>query len=259
MSDRTFKLSSPHMRGDDVKAWQRDLNRQMRTWSVDYQIPVDGDYDQATRALTASVCHGLGLSSASEAMEHGVTPELRIKLRNKRLTEDEQARYDDRAPWRTAFRRRHESTDVSAPITVILNDSWGYHPGVHDGVDLICNPNAALLAICDATVVRADSSGWWGLGAKASAGHPVSDGDGIIVLRSTTNSGPFKDGLNLCYGHAEHPTVRVGETVKAGQVIGRAGFANAWHAHFMVNGRSDTKGVGDRDPRPYLDYARRNA
>lgn len=146
---------------------------------------------------------------------------------------------------------------VASPLAVILEDSWGYKPPVHDGLDLICNPSAVLFAICDAKVVRADASGWWGKGAHASSGHPVSDGDGIIVLRSRVNSGPFRKGQNFCYGHAEHATVRAGQVVKAGQVIGRAGFANAWHVHFMVNGRKDALGLGDRDPRPFVDYARR--
>lgn len=48
-----------------------------------------------------------------------------------------------------------------------------------------------------------------------------------------------------------------GQKVKAGQKIGRAGFANAWHCHFAVNSRRDDRGVGDRDPDPFLDYARR--
>jgi murein DD-endopeptidase MepM/ murein hydrolase activator NlpD len=50
--------------------------------------------------------------------------------------------------------------------------------------------------------------------------------------------------------------VREGQHVKAGDVIGKAGLANAWHTHFMVNGRTDAKGLGDRDPRPFVDYAR---
>jgi hypothetical protein len=53
--------------------------------------------------------------------------------------------------------------------------------------------------------------------------------------------------------------VRAGETVEAGQRIGHAGFANAWHVHFMINARSDTRGVGDRDPRPFYEYAMKHA
>jgi murein DD-endopeptidase MepM/ murein hydrolase activator NlpD len=103
--------------------------------------------------------------------------------------------------------------------------------------------------------VRADAGGWWGLGAPSDPAVRAK-GDGIIVLRSETAAGPFRAGLHFCYGHAEHATVREGQRVNAGDVIGKAGLANAWHTHFMVNGRSDAKGVGDRDPRPFVDYAR---
>jgi murein DD-endopeptidase MepM/ murein hydrolase activator NlpD len=143
---------------------------------------------------------------------------------------------------------------VVMPMKRITADSWGYHPGAHDGIDLICPPNEPLIAMCRATVVRV-SDEWWGLGNPGGA--TGDKGDGIIILRSLVDAGPFRKGLNLCYGHAEHPSVKVGQVVEAGQVIGKAGFANAWHVHFMVNGRSDTKGVGDRDPRPYLDYAKK--
>jgi murein DD-endopeptidase MepM/ murein hydrolase activator NlpD len=62
-------------------------------------------------------------------------------------------------------------------------------------------------------------------------------------------------GLNMCYGHAEGAVVKARDKVKAGDLLGHAGFANAWHVHFMVNGRTDQKGVGDRDPAPYVDFA----
>jgi murein DD-endopeptidase MepM/ murein hydrolase activator NlpD len=143
---------------------------------------------------------------------------------------------------------------VVAPVKHIIADSWGWHPGVHDGIDLICPASEPLIAICHATVVRADAGGWWGLGAPAD---PVlrARGDGIIVLRSLVDAGPIRKGMNLCYGHAEHATVKAGQVVEAGDRIGTAGFANAWHVHFMVNMRSDAKGLGDRDPKPVVDFA----
>lgn len=259
MSNRTFRVESPEMHGDDVKDWQATLNGQMRTWNVDYRLDLDGDYGTLTNDLTASVCHGLGLASASKAMEDGVTPALRIKIRNKDLTTKERKRYEERASWREAFRQRHAHKDIAAPLTKILSSEWGWHPAVHDGVDLICKAAAPLLAICRARVVRADAGGWWGNNPQPSNGHPVSDGDGIMVLRSLTKIGPFKKGLNFCYGHAEGARANVGDVVEAGDVIGHAGFARAWHVHFMVNARKDVRGVGDRDPMPYVKYAIANA
>jgi murein DD-endopeptidase MepM/ murein hydrolase activator NlpD len=145
------------------------------------------------------------------------------------------------------------SKAVALPVSPILSDSWGWHPGVHDGIDLICNPSATLTAICEAQVIRADPGGWWGLGAPSNP-EVRAKGDGIIILRALVDTGPIKKGMNFCYGHAESPQVTVGQTVSAGDVIGKAGFANAWHVHFMVNARSDDRGVGDRDPLPFVQY-----
>jgi murein DD-endopeptidase MepM/ murein hydrolase activator NlpD len=252
---RTFKVDSPHQRGPDVESWQEWLRMTFRRWDIAYPIQVDGVYDVATRAATASMCEALGLVSPY-GMENGVTPELRTKLRHRRLTAAERARYlGSRVAYRRKLRRRFESGDkVHTPLARILDDRWGYHPPRHDGLDLICPAKATLFAICDGEVIRADPDGWWGKGAPDP--QMAAKGDGIIVIRCSTDVGPFRRGLNFGYGHAEAPTVRVGEKVKAGERIGRAGFANAWHIHMVVNGRSDAKGVGDRDPRPFVDYAR---
>jgi murein DD-endopeptidase MepM/ murein hydrolase activator NlpD len=256
MSERTFKVDSPHMHDDDVQAWQEWLRMTFRRWHISYPIDADGTYDVATRAATASMCEALGLV-APYGMEDGVTPELRTKLRHRRLSAAERARYlGPRRKYRRALRKRFEAGGhVHTPVSRVITDSWGYHPGVHDGLDLICPANATLFALCDGVIVRADASGWWGKGAPTDPALKAK-GDGIIVLRCTTNVGPFRDGLHMCYGHAEHAAVRVGEHVKAGDRIGKAGFANAWHVHFMVNARQDAKGIGDRDPRPFTDYAR---
>lgn len=255
---RTFVVTTPAMKGADIEAWERTLNAQMKTWKVDYAVPEDGVYSAADRDLTATVCHGLGLASATGAMRNGLTPALRVKLRNKDQTPAEKQRFKERASWRTALRKRHESKHIHSPLNKILGDSWGWHPGIHDGEDLICDPNAVCLAICDAEVIDVRSSGWWGKGAQSSGGHSVSEGDGIVQLRCLTDVGPFKVGMHFGYGHCEHAKVHVGQIVKAGDPIALAGFANAWHIHFMVNGGGTTRGVGDRDPRPFVDYAVKN-
>lgn len=256
MTERTFKLTDPHQRGDDIAAWQTTLNRQLHVWEVAYSIDADGDYGAATRDLTATVLFGLGIDKAM--MTEGVTPELRVKVRNKRLSRGELARFAVRAAWRMRLRKRYaHAQNLATPIAKILGDSWGWHPGVHDGVDLICGPSVTLYALVSGECVRADPGGWWGLGAPADQALKAR-GDGIIVIRGNVTAGPFRPGLNFCYGHAEHPQVRAGEHVKAGQPIGRAGFANAWHVHMMVNARHDDRGVGDRDPLPYVNYARKH-
>jgi murein DD-endopeptidase MepM/ murein hydrolase activator NlpD len=144
---------------------------------------------------------------------------------------------------------------VASPTPKVLADSWGYHPGVHDGMDIITPAHAPIYAICEGTIVRVSSSGWWG---KAPSGD-VSKGDGIIILRATKAVGPIKRGMNIGYGHAENAVVREGEFVRAGERIGDAGLAVAWHVHFMVNMGKGERGVGDRDPRPVYNYCRKFA
>lgn len=256
---RTFKLDVPHMKGSDVEDWQQWLLMTFRRWDIDYPLTDDGDYGQATRSATASACMALGLASAESAMKDGVTPALRTKLRNRRLTPAERVRMGTvRVKYRAALRQRYQGGGVAMPVNKVIEDSWGWHPGVHDGLDLICMPNAELHAMCAGTIVRADPSGWWGLGRPADP-ELAGKGDGIIILSAAHDVGPIKRGMHLCYGHAEHATVRVGQHVKAGQRIGQAGLANAWHVHFMVNDDPGARGVGDRDPRPIYEYARRHA
>lgn len=244
---RTFKVKGS-MHGKDVRGWQNTLRRQFRTWRVDYPLAVDGYYGPITRSATSDVLKGLGI--AQETMLHGVTPELRIKVRSKRLTPSERARYAARAGWRRRLRKRFAHKAVAPPINKILTSSHGFKPG-HDGVDLICGENVPIMAICDAEVIDVRGGGWWG---KSPTGN-VSKGDGIIQLKCLSDVGPFKRGMHFGYGHAEHPVVRKGQRIKAGDVIGKAGFANAWHIHFMANGGGTMRGIGDRDPMPYVRYA----
>lgn len=244
---RTFKAKGS-MHGNDVRGWQKTLRRQFRTWGVDYPLAVDGHYGAITRSATSDVLKGLGI--AQQMMSQGVTPELRIKVRNKQLTARERALYNARAGWRRQLRKKFAHKGVAPPLNKILRSDWGWAPG-HDGVDLICPPNVPIMALCDAEVIDVRAGGWWG---KSPTGN-VSKGDGIIQLKCLTDRGPFKRGMHFAYGHAEHAVVRKGQRVKAGEVIGKAGFANAWHIHFMVNGGGTMKGVGDRDPMPFVRYA----
>lgn len=150
---------------------------------------------------------------------------------------------------------RHDRRPVASPLAKILEDSWGYHPGVHDGIDLICEPDATLYAICDAVVIDVRSGQWWGKGAPADSALREK-GNGIIQLECLVDAGPFSQGQHIGYGHAEHARVKVGQRVQAGDAIGKAGFANAWHIHLMVNDGDTSKGVGRRDPGPFVTYAR---
>ncbi len=164
-------------------------------------------------------------------------------------------RRDQVAEARRVLARHRDDSHVASPVARILQHSNDWAGSAHDGVDLICPPAAVLFAICDAVVIDVRSGGWWGKGAVASGGHAVSEGDGIIQIKSLVEVGPFKRGLHFGYGHAEGAMVKVGQKVKAGQAIGRAGFARAWHPHFMCNGGGTLKGIGTMDPWPFIAYA----
>jgi murein DD-endopeptidase MepM/ murein hydrolase activator NlpD len=256
MSERTFKVQARRMHGDDVREWQRVLLSHMRAWGwEDVPLVADGDYGPVTRSFSSLVLKGHGI--AQEKMQHGVTPGLRVKVRNRRLSVAELRRKAWRTPWRVSMRTHFKQHRVAYPVANLIADSWGWRAG-HDGIDLICPEGEPLRAICDG-VIRRVSDDWWGLG---NPGGALGDrGDGIVILECTGLAGPFRPGLKFGYGHAEHPTVKVGDRVKAGRVIALAGFANAGHTHFMVNDDPPVqgfyRGVGDRDPRPFLDFARK--
>lgn len=250
---RTFKLTAPHMKGTDVGNWQRDVKAEFLRMGIACPIVVDEDYGISTRGYTASLCTALGMI-ASEVMKNGVTPELRIRIRNRRLTPDEQRRMNERAEYREALRRRYQSatiTNVNRPVKKILEDGWGFHPGVHDAIDVQTLPNAPLFAMVKGRVFDVRASGWWG---KAPSGD-VGKGDGIVQIEILESVGPFVKGYHIGYGHCEHARVKVGDIVEAGDTIALAGLAVVWHTHLMYNNGTTDKGIGNLDPRKILDYS----
>ena len=251
---RTFVVGATRlMSGPDVRRWQETLKRHFDLWKVDYPLAIDDDYGAITRDATLTVLFGLGIDKA--LVKNGVTPELRAKVRNDELTVVERARKAARAKWRSQLRERFaRSARLGPPIAQILSSANDWAGSGHDGVDLICKANAPIFAICDAEVIDVRVGGWWG---KSAPRDPAvrARGDGIIQLRCLVDDGPFRRGLHFGYGHAEDATVRVGQVVKGGQQIGRAGMANAWHIHFMVNRGGHRRGIGDHDPMPYVRYA----
>lgn len=252
---RTFKVQSPHMQGNDVREWQKSIIDEFAKMHIDCPIRVDGDYGIATRSFTAALCRSLGMN-VGKVMDHGVSPELRIRVRNRRLTVWERARMfnPNRVDYRRKLRRRWSKLSVSKPVAHIIADSWGYHPGIHDGIDVICNREAPCFAMVRSKVIDVRADGWWG----QSPSGDVSKGDGIVQLEVLEDVGPFRKGYHIGYGHCEHARVREGEIVQAGQVIAEAGLAVAWHIHLMYNDGSTNRGIGNRDPRNILEYAKRH-
>lgn len=253
MSNVILKVTKPYMEGETVKRWQSDVKAEFKTFDIDCPIVADGVYGLGTRSFTASLCHALGMN-ASEVMADGVTPELRIRIRNRGLTVHEKERFKDRVQWRRDLREKYESagiTNVHRITTKIITDSWGYHPGVHDGIDVNTPPNAILFAMVKSRIIDVRTGGWWG---KAPSGD-VSKGDGIVQMEILETVGPFIKGHHIGYGHAEHPFVKVGQIVDAGDRVARAGKAVTWHTHMMYNTGNTSKGIGNLDPRQILNYA----
>ena len=254
---RTFQVQSKPMKGDDIKEWQQEIKHQFAKMDIDAPVEVDGVYGPVTRSFTASLAHALGMN-AGEWMKDGVTPEMRTHIRNRRLSGTESTRFASREykEYRAALRKKwHADTGrVHKPVTNVLQHSWGYHPPVHDGVDVICQPDVPIFAMVKCKVIDVRSTGWWGKGAPSDP-KLKAKGDGIIQVEVLDDVGPFTKGHHIGYGHAEKAVVKVGDVVRAGKVLGHAGFANAWHIHLMHNdGSVGTRGIGNLNPEPLLNY-----
>jgi murein DD-endopeptidase MepM/ murein hydrolase activator NlpD len=267
---RELVVVNPPMTGRDIANLQRAIKERLdaRGLADDVPTPLHGKFTQATWFGCVEAGYFLGLRSQTYLatdLGRGVCTEGAQTIirqpgtRTSAQLERAKDRQGHEGPrYYTELSAGSGTGPVASPLRRILGDSWGWHPPGHDGVDLICEGDAAIYALCDARVIDVRSRGWWGKGARAAGGHSVSDGDGIIQLESLVNAGPFKEGMHFGYGHAEKATVTPGQKVKAGQKIGHAGFANAWHVHFMVNGGGTARGVGDRDPLPFVRYAVEN-
>jgi len=113
---RTFALVTPHMEGSDIGAFQHALNKRFNTWNIDKRIEEDDAYGTETRFAAQQVCEGLGVLH-EKAMRRGVTPDLRIKIRNPtRRTQQELARSERRADYRAKLRERYKGGGPKAAL-----------------------------------------------------------------------------------------------------------------------------------------------
>ena len=115
MPPRTFTLTKPHMTGDDVRSFQDELNSRFAGWEIDRIVVPDGDYGRETRDAARQVCRALGLDHATE---HGVTPDVRIKVRhpeNRTAMEIERSESGAIRSYRAKLRRRFASHVEIAP------------------------------------------------------------------------------------------------------------------------------------------------
>lgn len=115
------------------------------------------------------------------------------------------------------------------PTPYPYEPSFGAYPHFHTGLDLAGRQGTPIVAAADGVVAAADVS-------------TVGYGNHIIIAHA--------NGLLTLYGHLEVMMVKVGDVVKAGQVIGllgSTGNSTGPHCHFEV--RVNGQPV---DPRPFL-------
>ena len=263
MSDRTFRIKTPPFKGDDVKAWEQELRELFNGIGIDAPIVANGVYGDIDRSYTKSFIYAIGMDP-EDVLDHGVTPGVRSLLRNwkQRQSKLEEREMKRRTDWRRRLRLRYDRMrdenqgDVSLFVQKLLQDSWGYHPGVHDGIDLITLPDVPVFAPVRAKIFDVRSGGWWRLGAPSPS--VAAKGDGIVQMTILEDLGPFKKGYHIGFGHVEKAVVKEGQVVPAGKMIARSGFANAWHVHLVYNNGTTTKGIGNRNPRAIVEYSKRH-
>jgi hypothetical protein len=114
-----FKLTTPLMRG--TRELQHDVNVELKKWGVGLRIDEDDEYGRQTRQATLLVCHGLGIPKADT--EHGITPEIQLKIHDPghQLTEEERTRFEARKQWRHRLRRRFDGHGARLAVMYALD------------------------------------------------------------------------------------------------------------------------------------------
>jgi hypothetical protein len=126
-SPRTFVLVTPYLEGSDVEAFQRTLTTRFDAWDIDKRVDDDGAYGPDTRDAARQICEGLGIVHV-KAMRHGVTPDLRGKIRDpRRRTQQELARAERRKNYRAKLRERYAGHGPQAAL-----DYARRHLGEHE-------------------------------------------------------------------------------------------------------------------------------
>jgi murein DD-endopeptidase MepM/ murein hydrolase activator NlpD len=108
---QTFRLQQPLLKGDDVRAFQRLLNHRYAAWGVRRRIAENGVYGPETAEAARQVVLGLGLLKTE--YEHGISPALRVVIRQPERRTDRQkqrALSAERRAYRAALRKRYAHT-----------------------------------------------------------------------------------------------------------------------------------------------------
>lgn len=100
---RVLKLTAAPMKGS--AAWEMEINRQFASLGIGFRVKVDDTYTKADRDATRRLLYALGIDR--DEMAQGVTPELRIRIRRRDLTDAERERMAERVEWRRRLRKRY--------------------------------------------------------------------------------------------------------------------------------------------------------
>jgi len=121
--------------------------------------------------------------------------------------------------------------------------------GHHQGVDYACPIGTDLYAPIDATVVGVGVQGGWG----------TAFGRFEIILQFTAKRSPLLPARTYyaILAHGSKSYVKIGDKVKAGQVIGKSGAegnVSGPHLHFEVQTSRFWSKTNDVDPQFVIDY-----
>jgi hypothetical protein len=121
--------------------------------------------------------------------------------------------------------------------------------GHHQGVDYACPVGTDLIAPIDAVVVGVGKQGGWG----------SAFGRFEIILQFTAKRSPLFPAKTYyaILAHGSKSFVKIGDKVKAGQVIGKSGAegnVSGPHLHFEVQTSRFWSKTNDVDPQFVIDY-----
>jgi hypothetical protein len=192
---RAFKLTSPHTKGEDVRAFQRALNTRFAAWSINLHVVDDADYGKETRKAARQVCRGLGIDPAT-AMRRGVTPELQAKVNDPTLrSPDEIAQ--SKSPDAVAFRRRlRREAGKLGKVLVGPNANLPGHPITQMTLDYVARM-AAMLGK-PIVITTGTNHSKFTVDGKISdhfSGHAADIG---MVANGGTDDSPVGDAIMTC-------------------------------------------------------------
>ena len=140
-------------------------------------------------------------------------------------------------------------------ITSVYGSRWG---SFHKGIDLASSGirGKAVIASASGVVSSTYSSCSHNYGKKSSCySNGVRCGGGYgnyVVISHGQSNGTYYQSL---YGHLGSVTVKPGQYVTQGQVIGyvgSTGYSTGWHLHFEIHKSTNGTSFSHTDPLPYV-------